>query len=138
MFEALCMMMQDKHVTDEGYGLVKLASEEWFFCSRFAGTLAGMFTDTHTRVNAMALLMPRVVDLNNWGKQVMTKLDDDECKALEMKVGELFFFSPSNPTGHYKLELANPHQVRKDKRFSFAMRVYTPNDHFTKTGSGQT
>jgi hypothetical protein len=27
-----------------------------------------------------------------------------------MKVGELFFFSPSNPTGHYKLELANPHQ----------------------------
>lgn len=40
----------------------------------------------------------------------MTKLTDDECKALEMKVGELFFFSPSNPTGHYKLELANPHQ----------------------------
>eukprot|EP01043_Picozoa_sp_COSAG02_P037115 COSAG02_NODE_2764_length_8071_cov_2.367536_3_plen_468_part_00 len=40
----------------------------------------------------------------------MTKLTDDECKALEMKVGELFFFSPSNPTGHHKLELANPHQ----------------------------
>ena len=31
MFEALCMMMQDKHVTDQGYGLVKLASEECVF-----------------------------------------------------------------------------------------------------------
>ena len=110
MFEALCIMMQDKHVTDQGFGLVKLASEEWFFSSRFAGTIATMMVDTITRVKAMALLMPRVVDLNNWGKLVMTQLTDEECKALEMKVGELFFFSPSNPTGHYKLELANPHQ----------------------------
>ena len=110
MFEALTGMMRDKHVTDQGYGLMKLASEEWFFSSRFAGILASMFSDSVTRVNAMALLMPRVVDLNNWGPLVMTKLSDAECKSLEMKVGELYFFSPSNPTGHYKLELANPHQ----------------------------
>jgi hypothetical protein len=68
MFEALCMMMKDKHVTDQGFGLMKLASEEWFFSSRFAGTLAGMFSDSVARVKAMAILMPRVVDLNNWGK----------------------------------------------------------------------
>jgi hypothetical protein len=36
-----------------------------------------MMSDTITRVKAMAILMPRVVDLNNWGKLVMTCLTDE-------------------------------------------------------------
>ena len=87
MFEALCKMMQDKHVTDQGFGLMKLASEEWFFSSRFAGILVGMFSDSIARVKAMALLMPRVVDLNNWGAlgKSLKKLTCTRCCSRIMR-----------------------------------------------------
>ena len=39
----------------------------------------------------------------------MNHLADNEMRMLENKVGQLFFFIPSNPTGHYHLELAKEH-----------------------------
>ena len=54
--------------------------------------------------------MHRCVDMENWNSEVMDFLDEDSFNALEDKLGQLFYFTPNNPTGHYKLQLHQPLQ----------------------------
>ena len=35
---------------------------------------------------------------------------DRELSMLEAKVGQLFYFNPANPSGRYRLKLANPYE----------------------------
>ena len=52
-------------------------------------------------------MLPRVVDTINITAQLLFKLTDREVQWLSNRMGHLFWFTPSNPTGHYRLELGN-------------------------------
>ena len=43
------------------------------------------------------------------GNHIASTLTPGEVRGLEMKLGQLFHFIPTNPTGHYRLELGNRH-----------------------------
>ena len=88
--------------------MLKVAYTEAIFTAAQVSELVDMFEDSDWRVDVVALLMPRTVDMCNWNREVMNYVDDDELKTLEAKLGLLFYFTPPNPTGHYSLQLHNP------------------------------
>ena len=90
--------------------MVKLCASEFFFVSHQVSELLGMFADSPTRIAVITSLLMRTVDYMNWTSQVFQVLTDGELRGLEAKIGALFYFTPSNPTGHYKLQLANPNE----------------------------
>ena len=107
VFYELVRLMSDKMLTDRGLAIVRLAAQEFYFTSEYAGTLISKFSDTGARVEAAALLLPRAVDVCNWNAFVFSCLTDGELSRLENRMGSLFNFVPRNPTGHYRLELAS-------------------------------
>ena len=107
MFDTLREMMTERSVTDGGLDLVSLACQEFYFNADQAAVLVGMFSDTVSKIDILAKLQPRIVDLMNLTGTVYAHVTDAELLGLERKVGKLFFFTPQNPTGHYRLELAN-------------------------------
>jgi Ran GTPase-activating protein (RanGAP) involved in mRNA processing and transport len=109
VLKVLIEMMRDKALADRGLGLLLLAAHEWFFSSAQVGQLVTLFKDPHVRIEIVAQLLPRTVDCVNWTHGFLNNLSDKEMRMLETKVGQLFFFIPSNPSGHYHLELAKQH-----------------------------
>jgi hypothetical protein len=110
LFDKLKAMMREKSVVDQGISLLKLAASEFFFVSRQVAELIGMFTDSPTRISAVSVLLERTVDYMNWTGVIFRAMTDGELRGLENKLGPLFYFTPSNPTGHYRLQLANPYE----------------------------
>lgn len=106
----LVQMMRHKAVTDQGLQILRLACSELFFSCEQATELISNFSDSPTRVTALALLQQRIVDYMNLTRIVYSEMTDAELSALEQKIGQLFYFTPSNPTGRYKLNLANPNE----------------------------
>jgi Ran GTPase-activating protein (RanGAP) involved in mRNA processing and transport len=106
----LVSMMRHKAITDQGLQILRLACAELFFSSEQVAELISYFTDSPTRVTALAFLQQRIVDYMNWTSIVYSAMTDGELSALEQKIGQLFYFTPSNPTGRYRLNLANPNE----------------------------
>eukprot|EP01052_Picozoa_sp_SAG31_P030529 SAG31_NODE_3136_length_4636_cov_1.969583_4_plen_522_part_01 len=104
--EVLLDMMQDKQLLDKGLALLHLASQEWFFTSYQVGQIVLLYRDPLIRVDVVKSLLGRTVDCVNWNRGFFNKLSDKELRMLEAKIGQLYFFVPCNPTGHYRLELA--------------------------------
>ena len=90
--------------------MVQLASSEFFFNSEHTMKILQMFTDVHSRVACLGFLLHRTVDYVNWCSVIFAQLSDNEMQRLEAKLGDLFYFIPCNPTGHFKLNLASPVQ----------------------------
>eukprot|EP01050_Picozoa_sp_SAG11_P010651 SAG11_NODE_1080_length_5962_cov_7.764284_1_plen_1743_part_00 len=88
--------------------LLRISAAEAFYTCEQVSEILDMFDDIDWRVEIIAFLMPRTVDLVNWNRQVMDYMGADEFKLVEAKLGLLFYFTPSNPSGRYQLQLHNP------------------------------
>lgn len=95
---------------DKMEALLRLVGSEAFFTARQISDLMLMFTEDHWRIQILSFLMYRCVDMENFNSEVMDFLDESAFNALEDKLGQLFYFTPNNPTGHYKLQLHQPLQ----------------------------
>ena len=95
---------------DKMEALLRLVGSEAFFTARQISGLMLMFTEDHWRIQILSFLMYRCVDIENFNSEVMDFLDESAFNALEDKLGQLFYFTPNNPTGHYKLQLHHPLQ----------------------------
>lgn len=95
---------------DKMEALLRLVGSEAFFTARQISGLMLMFTEDHWRTQILSFLMYRCVDMENFNSEVMDFLDESAFNALEDKLGQLFYFTPNNPTGHYKLQLHQPLQ----------------------------
>lgn len=122
MLIRLLQLMAAKEVTDHGMALLQLATQEFWFTAEYASLLLKMQKDSESRVIAAAALYPRIVDIANVPYHILDYLTKSEARKLESHLGpELFFFMPSNPTGHYKLDLVNPnHRIIKQKLVEIA------------------
>ena len=58
--------------------------------------------DPPIRVEVVKSLLGRTVDCVNWTRGFFNKLSEKELLMLENKLGQLYFFVPCNPTGHYR------------------------------------
>ena len=127
MFHRIMAMMTEPSVTDGGICILELAAQEFHFNCDQAATFIAMFTDACSRINVLALLQPRLVDLANLTAVVYAGMSGNELRGLERKIGSLFYFTPTNPTGHYSLELANRYDryiARKLIEISSEEKVY--------------
>jgi hypothetical protein len=95
---------------DKMEALLRLVGSEAFFTARQISGLILMFAEDHWRIQVLSFLMHRCVDMENFNSEVMDFLDESAFNALEDKLGQLFYFTPNNPTGHYKLQLHQPLQ----------------------------
>eukprot|EP01052_Picozoa_sp_SAG31_P030578 SAG31_NODE_3149_length_4618_cov_1.653242_4_plen_134_part_00 len=105
LLKVLVNMMDDRTVNDRGLSLLRMAAVEWLFSAEDAGKLVARFKDSAARIEAVAVLIPRVVDEVNLNGLLFEQLSDRELCGLERKIGKLFYFTGQNPTGHYKLQL---------------------------------
>ena len=60
------------------------------------------------RIEAMELLLPRLLDPENKFLLLSQCLEEKDISTLASQMGASFDFSPSNPTGHYELNLEEP------------------------------
>ena len=121
MLIRLLEMMTEEHITDHGMALLRLAAKEFWFTAEYVGLLVKMQKDSETRMIAVAELYPRIVDIANAQYHVLDYLTKVETRKLETQLGILFHFMPTNPTGHYKLDLVNPyHRIVKQKLVEIA------------------
>ena len=121
MLIRLLEMMTAKEVTDNGVGLLRLAACEFWFTAQYVGLFLKMQKDSETRVMAVSALYPRIVDMANVQYHCLDYLTRGEMRKLESHLGILLHFVPSNPTGHYKLDLVNPmHRIIKQKLVGIA------------------
>ena len=121
MLIRLLEMMTAKEVTDNGMGLLRLAAREFWFTAQYVGLFLKMQKDSETRVMAVTALYPRIVDIPNVQYHCLDYLTRGEMRKLEGNLGMLLHFIPSNPTGHYKLDLVNPmHRIIKQKLVEIA------------------
>lgn len=105
-FELVRLINTAKNEPDR-VALIKLASDEFFFTAENTATLMTMFPGGGMlRVEVASLMLPRTVDVVNWNREVFNRLNDGELARLAKKMGQLFTFSPRNPTNHYRLELS--------------------------------
>jgi hypothetical protein len=114
-------------VTDGGICILELAAQEFHFNCDQAATFIARVTDACSRINVLTLLQPRLVDLANLTAVVYAGMIENELRGLERKIGSLFYFTPTNPTGHYSLELANRYDryiARKLIEISSEEKVY--------------
>ena len=95
---------------DKMEALLRLVGSEAFFTARQISNFVEMFTEDHWRIQVLSFLVHRCVDMENWNSEVMDFLNEEAFNALEDKLGQLFYFTPNNPTGHYKLQLHQPLQ----------------------------
>eukprot|EP00948_MAST-09A_sp_MAST-9A-sp1_P000824 g824.t1 len=63
--------------------------------------------DKAEMVNALEHLYASVIDLHEWDRVIGSKLHTKQRKRLQKRLGALYDYSDSNPTGHYSLDLAN-------------------------------
>ena len=121
MLIRLIEMMTEKEVVDNGMALLRLAAKEFWFTAEYVGLLLKMQKDSESRIIAAAALYPRIVDIANVQYHVLDYLTKQETRKLESQLGVLFHFMPTNPTGHYKLDLVNPyHRILKQKLVEIA------------------
>ena len=108
----LITRMRSTEVTDGGLRLLKLAAEEFYFTAAQCGLLLAILKDSVAKVEAMAALLPRVVDHINLNACAFEMLTDTQLAAVESKVGrQLFYFTPRNPTARYRLLLDDPNDA---------------------------
>jgi Ran GTPase-activating protein (RanGAP) involved in mRNA processing and transport len=93
--------------SEKAMNLLRLAGMEFWFTAEYVGILLQVLPDGQARVEAMSFLLMRIVDHCNITAECFDLLTDSEMKHLEQRVGQLLYFTPTNPTGHYKLELGN-------------------------------
>jgi hypothetical protein len=94
--------------------LLKAACREFRFTAEMAGLLLSLFGDSVSRVDATQCMLSRIVDWPNITCQLFDWLSQHELASLQnpSKAGQLATsFVPSNPSGRYKLNLANPCDV---------------------------
>lgn len=108
MVNRLVCMMRDREVVDGGLKLLQLAAKEFFFVAEYASILVQLMPDSVSKIEAASCLLGRIVDDTNIPSQLFNFLSAREMNGIEAKVPSLFKFVPTNPTGHYKLYLANP------------------------------
>ena len=94
MLTLVLKMMTDKEVTDNGMGLLRLASREFYFTAEYAGLFLQMCKDTTTRVNVMTSMYPRIVDLVNVQHMCFDFLTKAEMGNVERNLGLLLHFTP--------------------------------------------
>eukprot|EP01047_Picozoa_sp_COSAG01_P049886 COSAG01_NODE_4988_length_4567_cov_3.954790_5_plen_155_part_00 len=91
--------------------LLRLVGSEAYFTARQISLLMEMFSDWNYRVEVLACLMPRCVDLPNWNREVCDFLDEGHFRALDAKTGPLFYHAGrANATGRYRINLHHPAQ----------------------------
>eukprot|EP00741_Cyanophora_paradoxa_P018362 tig00000204_g17729.t1 len=91
--------------------LTKIASHDVYFTTQqIAGVLARI-GDSTLRVQAMAHVFSRILDFENLHGLVVS-MPEHEARAVRHLIGQLYYFNPRNPTGHYKLSLENPFDRR--------------------------
>eukprot|EP01050_Picozoa_sp_SAG11_P028913 SAG11_NODE_7930_length_1080_cov_0.780836_2_plen_189_part_00 len=89
---------------------------DFFFTATIACTLALLTKDPFNKVTALAAMLPRVIDPINITGDCFDYMNDAVMAALEHRSPDLFYFVPTNPTGHYKLELGRADDKRILKR----------------------
>lgn len=63
--------------------------------------------------------------------EILDRLTEPELRGVEVKMGEYFYFVPTNPTGHYRLELG--HRLARSQ----AMRLIAINCEEKKSRYGE-
>ena len=106
-FEALVVMMSDRTLTDHGMTLVHLAANNFLFSAVQVGSIVRHFPDAASRIEMVSFMLPQVVDQCNVTSEILDRLTEQELRGVEVKMGDFFYFVPSNPTGHYRLELGH-------------------------------
>lgn len=112
-------MLARKTLTqDERSTLVKLAAEDMAFTGAQAATIvnegAGAHEDKYESRHAMARvdmarsLMASIIDEDGQHEFINTALDKEEKESFAAQIGQLADFSLTNPTSHYRLDMADP------------------------------
>eukprot|EP01052_Picozoa_sp_SAG31_P016469 SAG31_NODE_1093_length_9952_cov_16.099056_4_plen_236_part_00 len=91
----------------DNIAILRLAATDFFFTAEMIGIFVGMMKDAIAKMHAVECLIARVVDWPNLTQFVYDYLTVGELQMIEKRVGNLFFFTPLNPTGRYRLNLAN-------------------------------
>ena len=64
----------------------------------------------------MDLLLPRLSDPENKTALLRAVLPPKELNKLESEMGQMFYFTPTNPTGHYKLDMSKENDRKMMKQ----------------------
>eukprot|EP01047_Picozoa_sp_COSAG01_P022655 COSAG01_NODE_1354_length_10598_cov_6.459758_6_plen_152_part_00 len=99
MFEQLLVAMSDPWLPRGGMSLLRVAATIFHFLAEQLGRLVGHFSESFARVEMVELLLPRLIDVKHVTQQVYDRLTEKELSVLEHRMGSLFYFVPSNPTG---------------------------------------
>lgn len=92
---------------ESALAVLQLAEFELYFTAENAAFIVQLFEDTAHRAAAAAMLLHRIVDCVNWSMQFLDRLSEYELRLMLAKLGHLFHFVPTNPTGHYRLNMYN-------------------------------
>lgn len=87
--------------------VLRLAENELYFTAENAAFIVQLFEDSTQRAAAAAMLFHRIVDCINWSAQFLDRMTEYELRLMQAQLGHLFHFVPTNPTGHYRLNLHN-------------------------------
>ena len=96
-FMSRLMEMMEEMSPANAVRLLKLAAMDFYFTAEYAGLLLQMLQDGMSRVDALAALMPRIVDYCNITYHCYDLLTDFEMQELQSCVGQLMHFTPNNP-----------------------------------------
>ena len=58
------------------------------------------------RIECALLMMPRIIDPENYAESLMANMSDEELTTVFKRAGHLNIFSPEKPCGSYDLDLA--------------------------------
>lgn len=129
-FDAMVAMMSDRTQRDHGMVMVRLGASAFWFSAEQVGSIVSHFPDSASRVEMVSIMLPQVVDQCNMTSEILDRLTEPELRGVEVKMGEFFYFVPTNPTGHYRLELG--HRLARSQ----AMRLVAINCEEKKSRYG--
>lgn len=94
-----------KHDERNASNIVKSLSETFAFNSEQVGEVIDEFESSDSKVVVATRLFTQVSDAEN-AEKLLSKLNQLERKQVEKRLGQFYYFNPSNPTGHYRLNLS--------------------------------
>lgn len=92
--------------TEKPLHLLRLAMEDVWVTCRHAEQLLALFKGDH-HVDAMACILPQVIDSANVPALISRCFTGAEQLALKQRLGQLFWFCARAPNDRYTLNLAN-------------------------------
>lgn len=110
MMRALVSLLRETIMVqgpEAALAVLQLAEYELYFTAENVAFIVQLFEDSTQRAAAAAKLFHRIVDCVNWTVHLLDRLSEYELRLMQAQLGHLFHFVPTNPTGHYRLNLHN-------------------------------